>query len=1090
MKCPQCHRETPDDSKFCKECGYALADNGCQEQSLTGFVCERKQVTVLFSDLSGYTAMTERLDPEEVKAIMSDIFADITGIITKYEGHIERFIGDAVMAVFGMPIAHELDPVRALRATLEIHELVEKLSPQYEDTIGQPMNMHSGLNTGLVVTGEVDLEKGTHGITGDSVNTAARIQGLAKSNEILVGQETFRRAEGYFNFKAQPPSAVKNKSAPLYTYKVLSRKEVPDKVHRISGRRAQLVGREAEMGILTEAVKRLENGQGSVISICGEAGTGKSRLVIEFKASLDRKAIQWREGHAYGYTQNIPYYPLINLLSHAFRIEEGAPPSEIRDNVEAGIAYVMGDNTNIVPYIGSLFSIDYPEISQVSPEFWKSRLHAAIQSIVGRMSRTGPTVICIEDLHWADASFVELLHELVVTTVDRVLFVCVYRPTFQLFEDQIPDATAGFYHAIRLEALSADNTHRMLQSLLQADRIPEDLSNFVDQKSEGNPFYLEELINALIDSDILKNEANSWRLAHDLKETDVPTSIQGVLAARIDRLDKNNKRVLQEASVIGRAFLIKILKQVTKIKDSIDDYLFNLEQLDLIRVRAFDPDIEYIFKHALTQEVVYNGLLKNQRQEIHERIGVSLEVLFRHRLSELHEILAYHFSRSNNYEKAIGYLVKAGEKSLKMHSLDEANDYFSEAIKIYRSIPDRNRKNVNQFEIICKWAFVHDHMGDFGDLLTILQDSLEEVEKAEINNDIGMFYAWLGFAYYRNDNYDQAEKYLDKALSIGRSLNDDRTIGYALTWLVWVYGMRGKLSKALKFSDKAASIIHEYSEDRELFRSHVIGTGLAHFFCGNCKDTGAQSKTAIEYGKEHSDYRSLCMGFQLSGMERMIVGDYEGAIAKLNESIRVLSERAFNHSAKIFLGMAYVAAGKIEQAETVVKDVLSFSHATNLDYFQTPAQTLWSVILLSKGELSDGVKLVQELINKHKEKGSLYSLATQLLLVGRFYYYLASGEKKERSKIFKNISFLIKNYFISNQKAIEYLSRSIELSKEIGAKNLLGQGHYFMGLCHLLKKRKSSAEEHLKKSITIFSKTGAMVYLRNATSTLNCMSQN
>jgi class 3 adenylate cyclase len=303
--------------------------------------------------------MSERLDPEEVKEITSKIFDDISKIITKYEGFVEKYAGDAVMALFGATEAHEDDPVRAIKAAREIHKLVDSLSPQYEERIEQPLSMHTGINTGLVVTGNVNLEKGTHGIAGDTINVAARLSGLGNAGEILVGPDTFYQAEGYFDFIELEPASIKGKSEPIRIYKVLTRKEQPIKIHRLHGLKADLIGRKVEMNQLSDAVRKLKTGTGSIFSIYGPAGTGKSRLIQEFKAPLNLEEIQWLEGYAYPYSQNIPYSPLINLLSRSLQIEEGDPPEEIRKKIEAGLGNLIGENQDLIPYgkIGDVFYI-------------------------------------------------------------------------------------------------------------------------------------------------------------------------------------------------------------------------------------------------------------------------------------------------------------------------------------------------------------------------------------------------------------------------------------------------------------------------------------------------------------------------------------------------------------------------------------------------------------------------------------------------------------------------------------------------------------------------------------------------------------
>jgi class 3 adenylate cyclase len=315
LSCPQCGAEILPDDHFCGECGQNLKGAVETEESAPALEGERKHVTVLFSDLSGYSAMSEKLDPEEVKEIMSRIFGEIAQVVAKYGGFIEKFVGDAVMVLFGVPKTHEDDPVRAIRAAREIHDLIEDISPEIEKKIGQPISMHTGVNTGLVVTGEVITEKGIHGVSGDTINLASRLQGLAKAGEILVGQDTYRQAEGHFTFESLEPTMVKGNADPVQIHKVLSQKEKPVTIHRLSGLRADLVGRKAELAQLEEAVENLREGKGRIFSICGGAGTGKSRLLEEFKATFDLDRIQWLEGHAYPYSQNIPYFPLIDLLN-------------------------------------------------------------------------------------------------------------------------------------------------------------------------------------------------------------------------------------------------------------------------------------------------------------------------------------------------------------------------------------------------------------------------------------------------------------------------------------------------------------------------------------------------------------------------------------------------------------------------------------------------------------------------------------------------------------------------------------------------------------------------------------------------------
>jgi len=289
LLCPSCSHPYSPDNIFCDECGHELDGAVKTEKTIPIIDSERKHVTVLFSDLSGYTAMYERLDPEEVREITSRIFGEIAQVVAKYEGFIEKFVGDAVLAIFGAIRAYEDDPVRAIRAAREIHNLVESLSPRYEEKVGQPLLMHSGISTGLVVTGKISLDKGTHGIIGDPINLAARLSRLGQAGNILVAPDTYYQTEGYFNYEDIGLIKVKGKTESLQAYRLLTPKAPPRKVRRIHGLRANLIGRKVEIDKLRHAVHILENGKGSIFSICGDAGTGKSRLVEEFKATLNLK---------------------------------------------------------------------------------------------------------------------------------------------------------------------------------------------------------------------------------------------------------------------------------------------------------------------------------------------------------------------------------------------------------------------------------------------------------------------------------------------------------------------------------------------------------------------------------------------------------------------------------------------------------------------------------------------------------------------------------------------------------------------------------------------------------------------------------
>jgi len=529
--CPKCGDINPPGSKFCGECGTAIESEGKLSSSTFEPVSlssapptdtatnqvspldgERKHATVLFSDLSGYSAMAKKLDPERVKDIMDRIFTEAGKIADKYEGTVERFFGDEIMVLLGVPKAHEDDPVRAINMAIEIHERVAEISPEFEKETGVDLQMHIGINTGLVVTGDKYIGKRRHGLTGDTINMAKRLTGLATSGEIVVGLDTYRQASGYFDFETLDPTTVKGKSQPVQVFRVISLKERPSKTHRLTGLRADLTGRKAEMTLLGEAVDKLREGEGAIISICGDVGTGKSRLVEEFKATLDLEIIQWRQGCAYPYAQNIPYFPLIDLLSQAFQIEKSDSAETIKRKIEYTVEYLGEKKQSVVPFVGSLFSLRYPEVESINPQFWKARLHEAMKTILAALVQKAPTVICCEDLQWADPSSVELLRFVLSESRYPALFLLVYRPTFTLFSTYQLESISYPYQEIRLQDLSPTDAQNMMESLLDTESLPGELRHFIQAKVEGNPFYLEEVINSLIESGALVPDKGAWRL--------------------------------------------------------------------------------------------------------------------------------------------------------------------------------------------------------------------------------------------------------------------------------------------------------------------------------------------------------------------------------------------------------------------------------------------------------------------------------------------------------------------------------------------------------------------------------------------------
>jgi len=1113
MECSKCHIENPDDNKFCRECGTALVltctecgnqlqagDKFCgkcgqqvikqvkDKKSQLTVEGERKHITVLFSDMSGYTALSEKLDPEEVKEITGRIFGEVSKIIAKYDGFVEKYAGDAIMALFGVNQSQEGDPVRAVMSAREIHDVVKALSPQYEEKIGQPLSMHSGINTGLVVTGNVEVERGTHGVAGDTINVAARLSAAAKAGDILIDHETFKRTEGYFQFEDLEPVQLKGKKNAVQIHRYLAIKDQPQKVHRLHGLRAELIGRKAEMAQLSEAVDRLRQGKGAVFSIIGTAGTGKSRLVEEFKDSLDLKEVQWLEGHAFPYAQNIPYIPFIDLNSKAIQIDEGDAPQTVKEKLESGLEALIGETQGVVPYIGSLYALNYPEIEGVSPEFWKAELQKAVLKVLTALAQRAPTVICLEDLHWADPSTIELLHFLLFEIRHPVLFFCVYRPIISLFSTHQIKDMAFPHQELNLQDLSLSEAQNMVESLLQTDTVPWDLQQFIRDKVEGNPFYLEEAINSLIESKTLVPENGKWQVAGPITESEISATIQGVISARVDRLEHESKRILQEASVIGRSFYHEILKRISEIKDNIDANLRGLERFDLIKTKSIQPYLEYIFKHALTQEVVYNGLLKKERREIHERIGYVIEELFKDRLPEFYETLAFHFKNGYSVDKAVKYLMLSGEKSLRRYSVDESHQSYKQAFELLAGISDLSLELKKRLiHLLFEWALVFYYRGDFKGLHELF--SSHENLAADINNDedAGMFFAWHGFAVYFRGDVKASYQYLLKALKLGEQSDSKHVIGYACSWLPFTCAVLGRLDEAIAFGERAREISKYLSTDQYLFFKSLSGLGFAHWSRGECEKALKAGKTILDYGRLHSNIRSTVMGHWIIGQGHLAKGDFEAAIDSFKMSAQSAKDPFYLISAKHFLGISYILSGQFDEAENVVKEVITYGQTYGCELFSDMNIGFQGVVMIVQGHMSKGLSQLEETHRVFLKRECKAICGIFEYILGKVYSQIAAGPKPAFSIMAKNMGFLVKNMPLAGKRAEEHLGKEIEMAKEIGAKGFLGMSYMDLGMFHEAKSKTDAARKCICEAIKIFEETEAEGYLKQAKEALDSL---
>jgi tetratricopeptide (TPR) repeat protein len=863
---------------------------------------------------------------------------------------------------------------------------------------------------------------------------------------------------------------------------VLSPKEKPLTVHRLSGIRAQLIGRDQEMADLQEASERLLRGKGAIISVIGDPGTGKSRLVEEFKKTFK---VQWFEGHAYPYAQNTPFSLLRDLLNDVLEIEEGDPSSLVREKLEKHIREVTGGRADIVPYVGNLYSLRYDELEQITPEHWKFLLESAIKEILSGLTRLSPTVVVFEDLQWADPSSVDLLRTLFVGFPFTCLFLCIYRPQFSLFTGVQTAALGGLYREIRLNDLSSSESLQMVRSLLNTEIIPRDLQRFFQDRVQGNPFYLEEVVNGLVDSGTLVQDGDSWKLTKEVGVAEISSTIYGVIGARLDRLEKEAKHVLQEASVIGRSFLYEILKRTTTLIDHCERCVSGLERLDFIRVRTMDPELEYMFKHSLTKEVVYNGLVKKERREIHVRVARVIEKVFTTRLPEFYETLAYHYSHGESPAKAVEYLIKSGEKSLARYAVEEADQYYEQAYRIVCAKTEKEDAST-LIGLLANWAYAFYYQGNFQKFLELF--GTHEKEAASLGNDPKsvMFFGWLGLAYFATDKMNTAYQYVMRARDMAEELGDQKGLAYALTWLSVIAAFMGKLEEGLDAGKRAVEIGKSFPSDQYLSFKGLTGIALVHMMMGDLRSALGDAQALLVYGRKHSNARSLVLGYSCMASVHFFKGDVRSCIECCRKSIDAARDPLFGHLAKPFLGACYLLTGRTAAAERELQEVIDFDERFNIFWFAGRAHLFFAMLKIIKGQMSEGVKAIENLRDRFFADGDIVTYLMTERLLGEVYLKMVEGSgPKTFSLLARNIPFLIRNIPFADRKAQEHLEEVIRVSASIGRN--AGQAYLDLGLLHRAKKRKEKARECLTEAVRLLGESEADAYLQQAKEALTSL---
>ncbi|MBI3742136.1 MAG: AAA family ATPase, partial [Chloroflexi bacterium] len=760
--CSICGFENPGNFKFCGNCGSNLLSaplsRGARAESLqriadtipAGLIekmtsagkqieGERRTVTVLFADITGFTTISEKLDPEEVYNLIDSTLKAFIEEIYKHEGTLDKIIGDGLMALFGAPVAHEDDPARAARAALGMQTALRRVNEDLEARLGISLKIRIGLNSGLVVVGSIGSDlRMDYTALGDTVNVASRLQSVAEPGTILASRPVYEQTKPLFEYRELGSIRVKGRVEPVEIFELAALKTKAGRVRGITGLIAPMVGREEELARLRQVVNDLiREEKGRSVLVTGEAGLGKSRLTAEFKNYLADKRVTLLEGACLSYGQSA-YGVFLRLLRSYFEIAEEDAEEIVRNKIEQSVRDLLPDApsvSQVLPYIENLFSIKLVEkelaerVRHLEPAQLQQQTFLAVRDLLRAEASNRPLILVFEDVHWIDKLSLDLLTFLHSSIEEFPLVLyCNSRPAEGAAAPTLRqignDLYASRFVYLPLTPLSQADSVALIDLLLSIADLPENFKETIPQRAEGNPFYLEEIIRVLIDRGVIQRSDGHWQMTPDadIANLEVPRTLQGLIMTRVDHLGESARQAIQSAAVIGREFPYKLLTLVLEGVRSLQDDVTELEDREIVNRILEATELEYRFHHVLIQETVYNSLLIRRRERLHQKIAEGIEALFKDRLEEQVERLAFHFTESKNFQQALPYLIRGGKRAADRFANDEALRYYrlaAEALtKVNPTVEQRIQVHSGLGEV---QSFIGDYEGALNSYLVALE---------------------------------------------------------------------------------------------------------------------------------------------------------------------------------------------------------------------------------------------------------------------------------------------------------------------------------------------------------------------------------
>jgi predicted ATPase/class 3 adenylate cyclase len=896
---------------------------------------ERKTVTALFADLKGSMELMEDLDPEEARALVDPALKLMIEAVRRYDGYVVQSTGDGIFALFGAPVAHEDHPNRALYAALRMQEELRRYSDKLLTEGRAPLEIRVGVNTGEVVVRSITTGSGNTEYTpiGHTTNLASRMEAVAATGSIAITDHTRQLVEGYFALNSRGPTKIKGVTEPVNVYEVTGLGPLRTRLQRAAALGlTKFVGRERELTAMKEALDLARGGHGQIVAVIGDPGVGKSRMFYEFRA-VAQSGCLLLDAPSVSYGKASAYLPVIELLKKYFEIAAGDDERRRREKVAGKIMILDRALEDALPYLYALLEIEEPSepLGKIDAPVKRRRTLEAIKRILLRESLNQPLILVFEDLHWIDGETQALLNLLADGIANaRVLMLVNYRPEYR---HEWGNKT--YYTQLRLDPLGVQSAAQMLTALLGEDAKLAGLQQLIIDKTEGNPFFIEEMVQALFEQGVLVRNG-VVKVARPLTDARIPPTVRDILASRIDRLPANDKGLLQTLAVLGKDFSRALISQVvTHPEIELERMLSDLQLAEFIYEQPTFPEVEYTFKHALTQEVAYNSVLQERRRALHERVGAALEALHRGQLSDHFDDLAHHFRHSDNAAKAVEYLRLAGEQSARRSAPSEAMVYLREALDRIDALPAADERD--RAELGVQFAL--------GSALSAVSFAAPEKVRSfervsELATRIGagaeVFPAlWhLADAYLAQEKVARAGELAQQCLRLAEAANERRmllgahcVVGEVACWSGNLPDARSRFMRAIEFYDHAAdeNLVLYYGIDP--FVVSCLMLGFAEAPMGRCDRALKLCQDAQARGAELSHLFSQAFSLAIIAQLHQIRREPARAAVAAGELSTMSQEHGFSEMlgwAQWITGWAMVEQHRGEQGIQIMLEAIKF----------------------------------------------------------------------------------------------------------------------------------------------------------------------